>query len=67
MGVMVPGAAKLSTFARQKNGIFMRRNSYIFTLAFVGMIAAFGPFVTDFYLPALAALHGQVALAALEK
>lgn len=34
----------------------MKRNSYIFTLAFVGMIAAFGPFVTDFYLPALPAL-----------
>lgn len=34
----------------------MRRNSYIFTLVFVGMIAAFGPFVTDFYLPALPAL-----------
>lgn len=34
----------------------MKRNSYIFTLTFVGMIAAFGPFVTDFYLPALPAL-----------
>lgn len=34
----------------------MKRNSYIFTLAFVGMIAAIGPFVTDFYLPALPAL-----------
>lgn len=34
----------------------MKRNSYIFTLAFVGMIAAFGPFVTDFYLPAMPAL-----------
>ena len=64
MGVMVPGAAKLSTFARQKNGIFMRRNSYIFTLAFVGMIAAFGPFVTDFYLPALPALSEYFATSA---
>ena len=34
----------------------MKRNSYIFTLVFVGMIAAFGPFITDFYLPALPAL-----------
>lgn len=33
----------------------MKRNSYIFTLVFVGMIAAFGPFITDFYLPALPA------------
>ncbi|MCI5716923.1 MAG: multidrug effflux MFS transporter [Alistipes sp.] len=39
----------------------MRRNSYIFTLAFVGMIAAFGPFVTDFYLPALPALSEYFA------
>ena len=64
MGVMVSGTAKLSTFARQKNGIFMRRNSYIFTLAFVGMIAAFGPFVTDFYLPALPALSEYFATSA---
>ena len=39
----------------------MRRNSYIFTLAFVGMLAAFGPFVTDFYLPALPALSEYFA------
>lgn len=39
----------------------MKRNSYIFTLAFVGMIAAFGPFVTDFYLPALPALSEYFA------
>ena len=42
----------------------MRRNSYIFTLAFVGMIAAFGPFVTDFYLPALPALSEYFATSA---
>ncbi len=29
------------------------RNSYLFVLILVGMLAAFGPFVTDFYLPAL--------------
>ncbi len=30
------------------------RNSYLFVLILVGMLAAFGPFVTDFYLPELA-------------
>ncbi len=29
------------------------RNSYLFVLILVGLLAAFGPFVTDFYLPAL--------------
>lgn len=29
------------------------RNSYLFVLILVGVLAAFGPFVTDFYLPAL--------------
>lgn len=33
--------------------IQQRRNSYLFILILVGVIAAFGPFVTDFYLPAL--------------
>lgn len=30
-----------------------KRNSYLFILILVGVLAAFGPFVTDFYLPAL--------------
>lgn len=29
------------------------RNSYLFVLVLVGLVSAFGPFVTDFYLPAL--------------
>lgn len=31
-------------------------NSYLYILVVVGIISAFGPFVTDFYLPALPAL-----------
>ena len=34
------------------------RNSDLYLLIVVGIIAAFGPFVTDFYLPALPALGG---------
>ena len=34
------------------------RNSDLYLLTVVGIIAAFGPFVTDFYLPALPALGG---------
>lgn len=30
-----------------------RRNTYAYIMVMVGMISAFGPFVTDFYLPAL--------------
>lgn len=30
-----------------------QRNSRLFILLFMGMLSAFGPFVTDFYLPAL--------------
>ena len=30
-----------------------KRNSYLFVLILVGIVSAFGPFVTDFYLPAL--------------
>lgn len=30
-----------------------KRNSYLFLLVLTAMLAAFGPFVTDFYLPAL--------------
>lgn len=35
-----------------------RRNSRLYILIMVGLISAFGPFVTDFYLPALPALMG---------
>lgn len=42
----------------------MRRNSYLFTLVFVGFISAFGPFVTDFYLPALPAMSGYFGTSA---
>lgn len=42
----------------------MKRNSYTFTLLFVGFISAFGPFVTDFYLPALPAMSGYFATSA---
>lgn len=35
----------------------MERNSKIYLLIAVGIISAFGPFVTDFYLPALPALN----------
>lgn len=31
----------------------IQRNSRLFILLFMGMLSAFGPFVTDFYLPAL--------------
>ena len=32
------------------------RNSKLYILIFTGIVSAFGPFVTDFYLPALPAL-----------
>lgn len=35
-----------------------KRNSHLYILLMVGVISAFGPFVTDFYLPALPALTG---------
>lgn len=35
-----------------------KRNSHLYILLMVGIISAFGPFVTDFYLPALPALMG---------
>lgn len=35
-----------------------KSNSRLFILIFVGIVSAFGPFVTDFYLPALPALSG---------
>lgn len=31
----------------------MLRNSYLYLLVNMAALAAFGPFVTDFYLPAL--------------
>ena len=34
------------------------RNSKLYILIFTGIVSAFGPFVTDFYLPALPALSG---------
>ncbi|MCD8318832.1 MAG: Bcr/CflA family drug resistance efflux transporter, partial [Paraprevotella sp.] len=40
------------------------RNSRLYILLFVGMIATFGPFVTDFYLPALPALSGYFSTTA---
>ena len=33
------------------------RNSELYLLLMVGAISAFGPFVTDFYLPALPSLN----------
>lgn len=35
-----------------------KRNSYLYILLMVGVVSAFGPFVTDFYLPALPSLTG---------
>lgn len=35
-----------------------KRNSHLYILLMVGFISAFGPFVTDFYLPALPSLMG---------
>lgn len=34
----------------------MKQNSSLYILILVGIVSAFGPFVTDFYLPALPAL-----------
>ena len=33
-----------------------RRNSALFLFVFLGMLTAFGPFVTDMYLPSLPAM-----------
>lgn len=38
--------------------IMRKENSKLYTLIVVGIISALGPFVTDFYLPALPALTG---------
>lgn len=35
-----------------------KRNSQLYILLMVGVVSAFGPFVTDFYLPALPSLMG---------
>ena len=35
-----------------------RKNSQLFILVFLGMLTAFGPFVTDMYLPTLPAMTG---------
>lgn len=35
-----------------------KRNSHLYILLMVGAISAFGPFVTDFYIPALPSLAG---------
>lgn len=39
-------------------------NSKLYILLFTGIVSAFGPFVTDFYLPALPALSGYFDTAA---
>lgn len=33
-----------------------RKNSQLFILVFLGVLTAFGPFVTDMYLPTLPAM-----------
>lgn len=50
----------LSIFASFfKHLIFMtQNNSQLFILVFLGMLTAFGPFVTDMYLPTLPAMTG---------
>lgn len=35
-----------------------RKNSQLFILVFLGVLTAFGPFVTDMYLPTLPAMTG---------
>lgn len=34
----------------------VKENSQLFILVFLGMLTAFGPFVTDMYLPTLPAM-----------
>ena len=36
----------------------VKENSQLFILVFLGMLTAFGPFVTDMYLPTLPAMTG---------
>lgn len=40
------------------------KNSKLYILVIIGIVSAFGPFVTDFYLPALPALSGYFATTA---
>lgn len=42
----------------------MKQNSSLYILILVGIVSAFGPFVTDFYLPALPALGSYFATSA---
>lgn len=37
-------------------------NSKLYILVVIGIVSAFGPFVTDFYLPALPVLAGYLIL-----
>lgn len=48
-----PGKSK-----QQSNMIKTSKNSKLYILIIIGIVSAFGPFVTDFYLPALPALSG---------
>lgn len=41
-----------------------RRNSALFLFIFLGMLTAFGPFVTDMYLPSLPAMAGYFSASA---
>lgn len=47
----------ISNFVALFNMIFMaKENSQLFILVFLGVLTAFGPFVTDMYLPTLPAM-----------
>lgn len=49
----------MSNFAPFSKDCFMvKENSQLFILVFLGMLTAFGPFVTDMYLPTLPAMTG---------
>lgn len=51
----------LVNFAAEINSkTMMKQNSSLYILLLVGFISAFGPFVTDFYLPALPALSDSL-------
>ena len=41
-----------------------RRNSALFLFVFLGMLTAFGPFVTDMYLPSLPAMANYFSASA---
>lgn len=40
----------------RRGGLIKKRNSAFFLFVFLGMLTAFGPFVTDMYLPSLPAM-----------